>query len=174
MLEASPYRSLARKKLSMTDLTASEQRVAAALIAHGLPQNIVILETSAATAQQAAEALRIEVARIVKSLLFRGADSKKPYLLLVSGANRVHEKRVGRQLAEKLERADADFVRAVTGFAIGGVSPYGHPAPLTTLIDDALFAYDTVWAAAGNARAVFEISAPELMRTTGAIRMDVT
>ena len=158
----------------MTEFTASEQRVAAALASHGLPRNIVILETSAATAQMAAEALGIEVGRIVKSLLFKGADSGKPYMLLVSGANRVHEKRVGRQLDEKLERADADFVRAVTGFAIGGVSPYGHPSPLAMVIDEALFAYGTVWAAAGNARAVFEISAFELMRTTGATRMNVT
>ena len=158
----------------MTQFTASEQRVAEALVAKGLPQNIIILETSAATAQMAADALNIEVGRIVKSLLFRGADSGTPFMLPVSGANRVHEKRVGRQLGEKLERADADFVRAATGFAIGGVSPFGHPVPLTTLIDEALFAYDTVWAAAGNARAVFEISAPDLMRTTGAVKVNVT
>lgn len=158
----------------MAPFTASEQRVADALAAHGLTQNIVILDESAATAQMAADALGVAIGRIVKSLVFKGAETGKAYMLLVSGANRVHEKRVGRQLGEKLVRADADFVRLATGFSIGGVSPYGHPAPLAMAIDEALFTHTTVWAAAGNARAVFEISASDLMATTGARKLDVT
>jgi prolyl-tRNA editing enzyme YbaK/EbsC (Cys-tRNA(Pro) deacylase) len=158
----------------MTDLNSAEQRVADALDKHGLPGRVIVLEQLATTAQMAAGALGIEVGRIVKSLVFRGAETGKPYLLLVSGANRVHEKRVGRLIGEALERSDADFVKAHTGFSIGGVSPYGHPAPLATYIDHKLFEYTTVWAAAGNPRSVFEIAAPDLARTTGAERIDVT
>jgi prolyl-tRNA editing enzyme YbaK/EbsC (Cys-tRNA(Pro) deacylase) len=158
----------------MTELNPSEQRVADALAAHGLPGRVIVLDQLATTAQMAADALGIEVGRIVKSLLFRGAQSGKPYLLLVSGANRVHEKRAGRLIGEPLERPDADFVKAHTGFSIGGVSPYGHPQRLDTFIDQRLYDFATVWAAAGNPRSVFEITAPDLERTTGAIRMDVT
>lgn len=158
----------------MTQLTAAEQRIADQLAALGLPGKVIVLDTLAATAVMAAEALGIEVGRIVKSLVFRGADSGKPYLLLVSGGNRVHEKRAGRLIGEKLERSDADFVKLHTGLSIGGVSPYGHPAPITTFIDQDLHRYTTVWAAAGNPRSVFEISAADLERTTGATQIDVT
>jgi prolyl-tRNA editing enzyme YbaK/EbsC (Cys-tRNA(Pro) deacylase) len=158
----------------MIELTAAETRVAAALRSSGLTSRVIVLDQLATTAQMAAEAIGVEVGRIVKSLVFRGAESGKPYMLLVSGANRVHEKRVGRQLGEKLARADADFVKQVTGFSIGGVSPYGHPAPLAMVMDEAFFAYTTVWAAAGNPRSVFEITPADLARTTGATRMDVT
>ena len=158
----------------MTELTAAEQRVAAALAEHGLPGQVIVLETLATTAQMAAEALGIEVGRIVKSLLFVGAETGAPYLILVSGDNRVHEKRVGRIIGEKLERSDAEFVKQHTGFSIGGVSPYGHPAPLKTYLDQHLFDFDTVWAAAGNPRSVFEVTAADLERTTGATRIDVT
>lgn len=157
----------------MTELRASELKVAEALARHGLPGKVVVLDQLATTAQMAAEALGIEVGRIVKSLVFNGATSGKPYLILVSGANRVHEKRLGRQLGEALERADADMVREATGFAIGGVSPFGHPAPLDTVIDEGLFAFETVWAAAGQARSVFEITPADLERTTGAQRLVV-
>jgi len=158
----------------MTELTAAQQRVADALASHGLPGKVIVLETLATTAQMAAEALGIEVGRIVKSLLFVGAETGTPYLILVSGDNRVHEKRVGRLIGEKLERSDADFVKQHTGFSIGGVSPYGHPAPLKTFLDQHLFDFDTVWAAAGNPRSVFEITATDLERTIGATRIDVT
>jgi prolyl-tRNA editing enzyme YbaK/EbsC (Cys-tRNA(Pro) deacylase) len=155
-------------------LTPAEQRVADALAAHNLPARVIVLEQLATTAQMAAEALDVEVGRIVKSLVFRGAESGRPYLILVSGANRVHERRVGRLIGEKLDRSDADFVKTHTGFSIGGVSPYGHPAPLATYIDEALFGHQTVWAAAGHPRSVFEITAAELERTTGGQRIDVT
>jgi len=158
----------------MTDFTPAEQRVIQALTDHGLTAEIVVHEESAATAQMAADAIGVAIGRIVKSLLFRGADSGRPYMLLVSGANRVHEKRVGRLIGEKLERADADFVKQHTGFSIGGVSPYGHPAPLDISMDEALFAFPTVWAAAGNPRSVFEIAPVDLARTTGARRINVT
>ena len=155
-------------------LTPAEQRVADALAAHGLPGTVIVLAELATTAQMAAEALGIEVGRIVKSLMFKGATSGEPYLLLVSGANRVHEKRAGRLIGEALERSDADFVKAHTGFSIGGVSPYGHPTPLATYIDQDLLKYETIWAAAGNPRSVFEITANDLQRTTGGQVIDVT
>ena len=158
----------------MTELKAAEQRVAAALEQHGLPGKVIVLEQLATTAHMAADAIGIEVGRIVKSLMFKGKDTGKPYLLLVSGANRVHEKRDGRLIGEVLERSDADFVKEWTGFSIGGVSPFGHPAPLTTYLDQDLFKYDTVWAAAGDPRSVFEITAADLERTTGATKIDVT
>jgi prolyl-tRNA editing enzyme YbaK/EbsC (Cys-tRNA(Pro) deacylase) len=158
----------------VTELKAAEKRVAAVLEQHGLPARVIVLEQLATTAQMAAEAVGVEVGRIVKSLLFKGKQSVKPYLLLVSGANRVHEKRAGAQIGEALERSDADFVKEWTGFSIGGVSPFGHPAPLATFLDQDLFNYDTVWAAAGDPRSVFEISAGDLERTTGAKRIDVT
>lgn len=157
----------------MTELTAAEQKVVEALAAQGLESAVVVLPELASTAEMAARAIGVEVGRIVKSLIFRGAESGAPYLVLVSGANRVHEKRVGRQLGEKLARADADFVKQVTGFSIGGVSPFGHPRPLKTIIDEAFFAYETVWAAAGHPRSVFEIAPVDLERTTGAVRMVV-
>lgn len=158
----------------MTGLKPAEHRVADALARHGLPGEVIVLEQLATTAQMAAEALGVEVGRIVKSLLFKGKDSGRPYLLLVSGANRVHEKRAGRLIGEGLERSDADFVKLHTGFSIGGVSPFGHPAPLATYLDEALFGFDSVWAAAGDPRSVFEITAADLERTTGATRIDVT
>ena len=158
----------------MTALNPAEQRVADALAAHGLPGRVIVLDQLATTAQMAADALGVEVARIVKSLLFRGAQTGKPYMLLVSGANRVHEKRTGRLIGEAIERPDADFVKLHTGFSIGGVSPYGHPGKLKTFIDEKLYEFATVWAAAGNPRSVFEITASDLERTTGAVRIDVT
>jgi prolyl-tRNA editing enzyme YbaK/EbsC (Cys-tRNA(Pro) deacylase) len=158
----------------MSELTASEARVEAALISHGLPGRVRVLDQLATTAPMAAEALGIEVGRIVKSLVFKGRDSSTPYMLLVSGANRVHERRVGRLIGEVLERADANFVKTHTGFSIGGVSPFGHPAPLSLWMDENLFAFETVWAAAGHARSVFEITPADLERATGARRISVT
>jgi len=160
----------------MTDsrLTPAEQRVADALAEHNLPGRVTVLEQLATTAQMAAEALGVEVGQIVKSLCFKGAENGTPYLLLVSGANRVHEKRTGRILGEKLERADADFVKQVTGFSIGGVSPFGHAEQMTIGFDEDLLTFPTVWAAAGNPRSVFEITPEDLLRTTGATKLNVT
>lgn len=157
----------------MTALSGSEQRVDAVLRAHKLTTQIVKLTDNAHTAQQAADALGIEVAQIVKSLVFRGVESDKAYLLLVSGANRVHEKRTGRLIGEKLGRADADFVRAHTGFAIGGVSPLGATGQVEIYIDETLFQYNEIWAAAGHPRSVFPTRAEELVTLTSAQKINV-
>ncbi|RDE10208.1 YbaK/EbsC family protein [Pelagibacterium lacus] len=158
----------------MTDLRSSELRVAAALSEHALPGRVTVLTQLATTAQMAADALGIDLGRIVKSLVFTGGDAGEPVMVLVSGANRVHERRTGRAIGFKLERADADVVRSATGFAIGGVSPFGHLKPMPIYMDEDLFQYDTVWAAAGDPRSVFEIAPPDLQRTTAATRIAVT
>ena len=137
----------------------------AALESLGLDGAVVReLPASARSAPEAADA----VGAIVKSLVFRGARSGDPALVLTSGANRADEARVAALLGEPVERADADYVRAHTGFAIGGVPPIAHPAPLRTLLDEALLAYAEVWAAAGTPRTVFPVAPARLAEVTGA------
>ena len=116
---------------------------------------------------EAAEALGCDVAQIAKSLVFRGRDSGRGVLVVASGANRVDEKRLGRTIGEKVGKPDADFVREVTGFTIGGVPPVGHTSPLETLIDEDLLQYEVVWAAAGNPKAVFSLDPKDLESMTG-------
>jgi prolyl-tRNA editing enzyme YbaK/EbsC (Cys-tRNA(Pro) deacylase) len=111
------------------------------------------------TAQDAAAAIGCSVGQIVKSLVFVRDD--EPVLVLCSGANTVDAKRLG------LTKADADLVRRATGFAIGGVPPYGHPAPLVTLIDEDLMRYEEIWAAAGTPRSVFPLTPAELLERSG-------
>jgi len=158
----------------MTAFTEAESRVQAALAEAGLGTQVRILETSAHTARDAAAAIGVALGQIVKSLVFRGAETGRPYLLLVSGANRVHEKRAGRRIGETLARADADFVKTATGFSIGGVAPLAATGELSTYIDETLFAFDEIWAAAGHPRSVFPTTAAELAQLTGATRLDVT
>jgi prolyl-tRNA editing enzyme YbaK/EbsC (Cys-tRNA(Pro) deacylase) len=124
-------------------------------------ENVVEFDEPAHTAQQAAEAIGVEVGAIVKSLVFvTRADPPAPVLVLCSGANMVDEAALG------VQRARADLVRSVTGQAIGGVAPYGHPEPIETLVDEDLLTFDTVWAAAGHPNKVFPISPVELLRRT--------
>ena len=125
------------------------------------------------TAQDAAAAIGCTVGQIVKSLVFSGADSGRPYLLLVSGSNRVNEKRVAAHLGERLKRPDADAVRALTGYAIGGIPPFGHAAPLATYMDRDLLQYDVIWAAAGTPKTVFRTEPAKLRDATQAIVIDV-
>jgi prolyl-tRNA editing enzyme YbaK/EbsC (Cys-tRNA(Pro) deacylase) len=114
----------------------------------------------ARTAADAAAAIGCDVAQIVKSLVFRDAAGQ-PLLVLCSGSNTVDEAALG------VSRADAAFVREATGFAIGGVAPYGHPAPLRTLIDEDLLAHEQVWAAAGTPRHVFPLTPVQLVERSG-------
>src|SRR5207249_7048329 len=132
------------------ELPASARRVADALAAAGVRTTIVVLEHAARTSAEAAAAVGCDVGQIVKSLVFRLRESSLPLLVLTSGANRVDEAKLGALLGESVGRADADFVRAHTGFAIGGVAPLAHPAPLTTLIDEALLKWEAIWAAGGH------------------------
>jgi prolyl-tRNA editing enzyme YbaK/EbsC (Cys-tRNA(Pro) deacylase) len=121
-------------------------------------ENVRTFETPAHTAGQAADAIGVDVGAIVKSLVFLRDGA--PVLVLCSGANMVDEQALG------LERARAGTVREVTGQAIGGVAPYGHPEPIETLVDEDLLTYDEVWAAAGHPAKVFPIAPVELLRRT--------
>jgi prolyl-tRNA editing enzyme YbaK/EbsC (Cys-tRNA(Pro) deacylase) len=123
---------------------------------------------STRTAAEAAAACGTSVAQIVKSLVFRKATSGEPVLLLVSGKNRVDEVAVKTAIGDTLQRMDANAVRDVTGFAIGGVAPLGSLKPLPTFIDADLMAYDTVFAAAGAPTAVFEVAPKALAEAIGA------
>jgi len=119
------------------------------------------------TAADAAAAIGCEVAEIAKSLLLRAKDTGRPVLVVASGVNRVDEKKVAALIGEKIARADADFVRESTGFAIGGVPPIGHAVAPLTLIDEDLLAFATIWAAAGTPNAVFKLTPAELVELTG-------
>lgn len=149
-----------------SSLKSSTQRVQEALAALGIECRVVELPTSTRTAQEAANAVNCALGQIVKSLVFRGAQSDKPILVVASGSNRVNEARLGELVGEPISRADPVFVRTHTGFAIGGVAPLGHPAPIETYIDADLLQYGTVWAAAGTPNSVFEFSPVELQRMT--------
>lgn len=140
----------------------------AAAEAAGLALEIREMPQSTRTAAEAAAACGTSVAQIVKSLVFRKATSGEPVLLLVSGKNRVDEKAIHPAIGDRLKRVDADDVRALTGFAIGGVAPLGSLTPLATFIDADLMTFDTIWAAAGAPTVVFEARPAALAAATGA------
>ncbi len=148
-------------------------RVVAAARAAGLPIDLRIMPASTRTAEDAAAACGCDVGQIVKSLIFKGKISGRPYLLLVSGKNRVNEKVFADRLGEEIVRPDADFVRAATGFAIGGIPPLGHATPLAPWLDEDLLQFGTVWAAAGTPSAVFAVDPNALARATGATVISV-
>ncbi|MDY8109100.1 YbaK/EbsC family protein [Fulvimarina sp. 2208YS6-2-32] len=143
-------------------------RVVADAQSKGIKAKIIHTEATARSAEDAAKALSVSVGEIVKSLVFKGRDSGKPYLLLVSGDNRVDEATVGALLGETLTRPDADFVREATGFAIGGVSPFGATREIATYMDEDLFRFASVWAAAGTPNDVFEVVPLQLRSATKA------
>jgi prolyl-tRNA editing enzyme YbaK/EbsC (Cys-tRNA(Pro) deacylase) len=159
--------------MSMNELPPSAQKVHDAATALGLDIAVLEMPDSTRTAEKAAAAVGVTVGQIVKSLVFMGATSGKPYLLLVSGTNRVNEAGVAAHLGEELKRPDADAVRALTGYAIGGIPPFGHDTPLATYIDRDLLAYEVIWAAAGTPKAVFRTEPAKLRDATGAIVIDV-
>lgn len=147
-------------------LPESVQRVARVLQARGHPHLPQMLDGAARTAQQAADALGIAVGQIAKSIIFRRLADDAAVLVITSGDRRVDERKVA-SLVGALGRADADFVRARTGFAIGGVSPVGHIQPPVTLIDQDLFRFDEIWAAAGHPHGVFRLRPQDLAPLTG-------
>ncbi|WP_067933552.1 YbaK/EbsC family protein [Alicyclobacillus kakegawensis] len=157
----------------MNSLKPSAQRVQGAIQALGYPYTIVELPDSARTAAEAAAAIGCDVAQIAKSLVFRRKNSNLPLLVIASGINRVNENCIGEWLQEPLEKADADYVRAHTGFVIGGVPPIGHAQPLETLIDDNLLQYDVIWAAAGHPKAVFQLTPQALVKMTNGHTLSV-
>ena len=148
----------------MSDLSPSAQRVQDALTPFGLALQVVEFDASTRTAQDAANAIGCTVGQIVKSLIFMTKQTRRGVLILASGSNRVDEKKIAALLGEKIEKADADFVRVQTGFVIGGVPPVGHTNPMETRINEDLLHYDVVWAAAGTPNAVFRLAPGELTR----------
>jgi prolyl-tRNA editing enzyme YbaK/EbsC (Cys-tRNA(Pro) deacylase) len=155
----------------------SVQKVQTVLRELGYQGDVVELEASTRTAVEAAQAAGCEVGQIVKSLVFLfrpdGGGADTPILMLVSGPNRVHEKHFGQLLGGTLARADADFVREVSGFSIGGIPPVGHASPLPTYIDEDLMQYPTIWAAAGTPNAIFQISPAALVKISKARLVNV-
>jgi prolyl-tRNA editing enzyme YbaK/EbsC (Cys-tRNA(Pro) deacylase) len=148
------------------------QRVSAALAAAGHPHSPRWLEVAARTSQEAADALGVTLGQIAKSVIFRRKSDDVAVLVVTSGDRRVDEKRVAAHTGA-LARADAEFVKARTGFSIGGVAPLAHSQAPVTLIDRELFRFDEIWAAAGHPNGVFRLSPDELQRLTGAPVADV-
>jgi prolyl-tRNA editing enzyme YbaK/EbsC (Cys-tRNA(Pro) deacylase) len=149
-------------------LPRAARRVAEALRSRGHTGVIRVLGSSAHSAAEAAAALGVSQHQIVKSLVFRGRDSGTPILALVGGTSRVDPQLLEQHVGEPVERADADWVRAQTGFAIGGVPPVGHADTVRAVADDALVAFPELWAAAGTPHAVFALRGEELVPLTGA------
>lgn len=149
-------------------LNASAQKVQDALDARGYTHcRVVEMPDSTRTAAEAAAAIGCTVAQIAKSLVFRGARSGAPVLVIASGTNRVDPQRLAALIGEPVEKPDADYVRERTGFVIGGVPPLGHSEPIRTFIDRDLLAFGEIWAAAGTPRAVFRLTPDDLVSMTG-------
>ncbi|CAP40986.1 YbaK/EbsC family protein [Bordetella petrii] len=157
---------------SATPLPESAQRVARLLQELGHEHSIVILPQTGKTSAEAAQGLGCQVAQIAKSIIFRRRADDVPVLVIASGVNRVDEAKVAGLVGE-LAKADARYVRDMTGYAIGGVCPIGHAVKPAMLIDQDLFQYDTLWAAAGHPHAVFQLSPQQLVAMTGAPVADV-
>src|SRR5512132_2131645 len=150
----------------MSTLSPSAQKIQDQLKSLGYDYTVIEHAESTRTAQEAADRAGCELGQIVKSLIFKGKVSGRPILVLTSGANRVDEKRISEYAGEAIGRADADFVRSATGFAIGGVPPVGHPQKLETYLDEDFLQYKTIWAAAGNPNAIFELPIAALQAIT--------
>lgn len=150
----------------MLELKESAQMIQNKLQELGYYNRVIELPDSARTSKEAADAINCEVAQIAKSIIFKLEPSGQPLLVIASGINRINDKQIATILGETLGKADADFVREHTGFVIGGVPPLGHAEPIQTLIDEDLFQYTELWAAAGHPKAVFPLKPDELIHMT--------
>jgi prolyl-tRNA editing enzyme YbaK/EbsC (Cys-tRNA(Pro) deacylase) len=151
----------------------SVERVRGALVRAGLTPQIIELPGAARTAQAAAEFLGCAVGQIANSLVFRAQASDGAVLVMSSGAKRVDLARLSAVLGEPAAKADADFVRSRTGFAIGGVAPVGHVEVGRILVEKSLAAHPELWAAAGHPHTVFRLTYDELVRITGGTQVEV-
>ncbi len=149
----------------------SVERVRAALRAAGHDDTVAAFPEGTRSAAEAAAAVGCDVAQIAKSIVFRAGD--RPVLVIASGANRVDTSKVAAALDAPIRRAEGGWVRDVTGFAIGGVAPLGHLAPPVVLVDEDLFAFARVWAAAGSPMHVFATTPDALLRLSGGRRAEV-
>ncbi len=160
----------------LMQLPEGVQRVTSFLQASGHISTPRMLQDAARTAQQAADALGVELGQIAKSIIFKRKPDDAAVLIITSGDKRVDEAKVQSLVCHagsKLGRADADFVKLKTGFSIGGVAPVGHLTVPVTLLDQELFRFETIWAAAGHPNAVFEISPQALQMLSQAPVVDV-
>lgn len=139
----------------------------------GIDTRVVEFEQPTRTSAEAAAAIGCAVAEIAKSVVFRAKESGQAVVVVASGDNRVSESKVSRLLGQKLGRADADFVRESTGYAIGGVSPLGHANPVTLVLDADLQRFERIWAAAGTPFSVFPLTPAQLSELTGATWADI-
>ncbi|CAM3095320.1 Cys-tRNA(Pro) deacylase, prolyl-tRNA editing enzyme YbaK/EbsC [Paracoccus aminovorans] len=153
-------------------MSKSLRRVQSALEAAGLAVEIRETDDSARTAEGAAAAVGCTVDQIAKSIIFRGEDSGHVVLFLTAGGNRVDPAKATALAGQSLGKADAELVRAETGFAIGGVAPVGHLNWIEAWLDPRLLDFEQVWAAAGTPRHVFAIAPADLLRLTGATTAD--
>ena len=147
-------------------ISPTAQKIQDLLTTQGYEITVIEHAESTRTAQEAADRAKCELGQITKSLIFKGKSTGKAILVLTSGVNRVNEKRISQYAGEPIGRADADFVRTVTGFAIGGVPPLGHLRSIETYLDEDLLQYKTVWAAAGTPNAIFELTPADLQKMT--------
>jgi prolyl-tRNA editing enzyme YbaK/EbsC (Cys-tRNA(Pro) deacylase) len=155
-------------------MSKSIRRVEAALEAAGLTPDVREMAAETRTAQQAADAVGVHLDQIAKSIIFRGEGSGEAVLFLTAGGNQVDAAKASALAGEALGKADADLVRAQTGFVIGGVAPVGHLNPIRAWFDPRLLDFAVVWAAAGTPRHVFPIAPGDLLRTSGARKADFT
>ncbi len=154
-------------------LKASARRVQEALEARGFDFRVREFPESTRTSAEAAAAVACDLGQIAKSLVFRATESGRPVLVIASGPNRVDTRKVAALLGERIARADAEFVREKTGFAIGGVPPVGHAQPPVVYIDKDLLAYPEIWSAAGTPNAVFPLTPADLVALTGGRLADI-
>ncbi len=160
--------------MSSSVLTSpSVERVRAALAGAGVATDIVELPGAARTAKAAADFLGCDVAQIANSLVFRAEASGGAVLVMSSGARRVDTARLATLAGEPIGKADAEFVRLHTGFAIGGVAPAGHAGTLRKYVERSLAAHAEIWAAAGHPHTVFRLTYAELVRITGGAEIEV-
>ena len=155
-------------------LSASAVKVQEVLRGMGFNCQVIELPGSTRTAAEAASVVGCKVEQIAKSLVFQGKASGKPIMVIASGGHRVNEKKLRNLVSERVRKADADFVRVHTGFAIGGVPPVGHANPIEMYIDEDLLRHDHIWAAAGTPHAVFKLTPSELTRMTGGKTVDIS
>ncbi|MGE0679984.1 MAG: YbaK/EbsC family protein [Candidatus Binatia bacterium] len=148
-------------------LSPSAQRVQDVLLSFGFSCQVMEMPQTTRSAAEAAIAIGCTVEQIAKSLVFKTKRTGKPILVIASGVNQVKEEKIETVLGERLDKADADFVREHTGFAIGGVPPIGHASSVDIFIDEDLLQHQEIWAAAGTPFAVFRLTPEDLVKMTG-------
>jgi len=155
-------------------LSPSAAKVQEAIASLGLANRVFELPHPVRTAAEAAAAVGCDVRQIAKSIIFMTVNTKRPVLVVTSGANRVNEETLATLVGEPLARGSAAFVREQTGYAIGGVPPLAHRQQLETFLDLDLMGLDEIWAAAGHPNALFRVTPDELLQMSNARVVSVT